>query len=91
MDGHARLIANAAPRQNEVTVIVIEGIKPDQGGVVVGRCEEPLAIRIVQQAPSCRGHSNHLSRNGLFRSMPILSGCNVLHRQPGQNDCGTAK
>jgi hypothetical protein len=83
LDSHAKLIASAAPRQNEVAVFVTERIKPDQGGVVVGRFEEALAIRIVQQAPWRHDHSNRLPRNGFFRPMPILFGCNARKRQPG--------
>jgi hypothetical protein len=52
LDRHAELIAGAALRQNEIPVGFAERIKPDQGAIVVRRSEQPLAIGVIQEAPS---------------------------------------
>jgi len=54
-----------------------------QNGVIAEFSQNPTLSRIEQQAPSRHDHSNRLPRNGFFRPMPILFGCNARKRQPG--------
>src|SRR5271165_5072288 len=66
LNGDAELIASAALRQNEIAVFVAQRIKPDQRGLVDGRFEKLLAIRLVQQASSRHAPSNRVSGNRSF-------------------------
>jgi hypothetical protein len=73
--GHTELIVGAAPRQNEIPVAVTERIKPEQGGLVVRHSEEPFAVGIVQQAPSCHRVLRLLVRQSILsRPIALLSG-----------------
>lgn len=81
--------AGAALRRYEVAVVVAERIEPDQGNVVVGRRDAPLAIGLTQQAPSRLQPC--VRQSILGRSIAYLSGKGARQWRPGQNDCRTRK
>jgi hypothetical protein len=75
LHSHAELIAGATLRQNKIPVVVTDGIKPDQGGIVVRHSEKAVAVGVVQQAPSRhRALRLFVRQSILSRSIAVLSG-----------------